>query len=412
MNATHIEMTERKSISPTDVLVVGAGPTGLTLATALLADGIRTTVIDQQPAGANTSRAAVVHSRTLEMLEAVGVTDRLVSLGVHAPRFTIRDRDHVLVSVPFDHLPTRYPYTLMISQAVTEEVLLKRLLELGGVVLRPRSVTDLSQDDHGVTATLADGTQLCARYLVGADGMHSTVRERAGIAFPGESYEESFSLADVRLAGGVSREEVILYFSPAGLLVVAPLPDGIHRIVATVDTAPEHPDIEYVQALLDARGPRRERAVVKEVIWGSRFHVHHRVVDNYRAGRILLAGDAAHVHSPAGGQGMNTGIQDAIVLADAIAAAIVNGNEEALNAYGALRRPVAKHVVALADRLTRLATMGPRLRPMRNAILGMLARVPAFRRTLAWQLGPFTDPSPRQAEGHFVRTGSIRAGAW
>lgn len=370
----------------TDVLIVGAGPTGLTLGTALATSGIRTTVIDRQAEGANTSRAAVVHARTLEVLESIGVTDRLVKLGVQAWRFTIRDRDRLLVTVRFDNLPTRYPYTLMISQAVTEAVLRERYAELGGQLMWRRALTDLAQDDQGVIATLDDGTKLQARYLVGSDGMHSTVRERAGIGFPGGRYEESFSLADVRLTGAVPNDEVILYFSPAGLVVVAPLPDGVHRIVATVDSAPEHPEIDYVQALLDARGPERERFIVSEVLWGSRFRVHHRVVDTYRAGRILLAGDAAHVHSPAGGQGMNTGIQDAIVLAGALATALSSGNEEPLNAYGVIRRPIANGVLVFTDQLTRLATVGRRLRPLRNTFLRLLACVPAFRRQLAWRL--------------------------
>jgi 2-polyprenyl-6-methoxyphenol hydroxylase-like FAD-dependent oxidoreductase len=370
----------------TDVLIVGAGPTGLTLATALAVRGIRVTVVDRQAAGANTSRAAVMHARTLEVLEQIGVVDRLVSLGIHAQRFTIRDRDRVLVPVRFDDLPTRYPYTLMISQAVTEAVLLDRFTQLGGQVLRGRAVTDLAQDDQGVTATVEDGAQLRARYLVGADGMNSTIRERVGIGFHGGSYDESFSLADVRMTGAVPSDEVILYFSPTGLIVVAPLPGGVHRIVATVDSAPEHPDVGYVQALLDARGPERERAIVKEVVWGSRFRVHHRVVDTYRAGRILLAGDAAHVHSPAGGQGMNTGIQDAMALSEALATALTSGNEEPLNSYNTIRRPIAKQVVALADRLTRVATVGRQLRPLRNTLLKLLACVPAFRRRLAWRL--------------------------
>jgi 2-polyprenyl-6-methoxyphenol hydroxylase-like FAD-dependent oxidoreductase len=274
----------------------------------------------------------------------------------------------------------------MISQAVTEAALLERLVELGGEVLRPRAVTDLAQDDQGVTAKLDDGAELRARYLVGADGMHSTIRERAGIRFRGGSYGESFSLADVRLTGAAPSDEVILYFSPAGLVVVAPLPGGVHRIVATVDSAPEHPNVDYMQALLDTRGPERERAIVREVVWGSRFRVHHRVADVYRAGRILLAGDAAHVHSPAGGQGMNAGIQDAIALAEALGAALNSGDEEPLNAYGAIRRPIAKQVVALADRLTRLATVSRQLRPLRNILLKSLACVPTFRRRLAWRL--------------------------
>jgi 2-polyprenyl-6-methoxyphenol hydroxylase-like FAD-dependent oxidoreductase len=343
-------------------------------------------VVDREAAGANTSRAAVVHARTLEVLESIGITDRLVKLGIQALRFTIRDRDRVLVTVRFDNLPTRYPYTLMISQAVTEAVLRERYAELDGEVLWRRAITDLTQNDQGVIATLDDGTKLHASYLVGADGMHSTVRDRAEIGFPGGSYDESFSLADVRLMGAVPNDEVILYFSPAGMVVVAPLPDGVHRIVATVDSAPEQPDIEYVQALLDARGPKHQRFIVNQVVWGSRFRVHHRVVDTYRAGRVLLAGDAAHVHSPAGGQGMNTGIQDAIVLAEALATALTTGDEESLKAYGEVRRPIARQVVEFTDRLTRLATVGRTLRPLRNTLLRLLAHVPAFRHQLAWRL--------------------------
>jgi 2-polyprenyl-6-methoxyphenol hydroxylase-like FAD-dependent oxidoreductase len=196
----------------TDVLIVGAGPTGLTLAATLCAQGIRCTLIDAQAEGANTSRAAVVHARTLEVLEPLGVSQALVARGLQARRFTIRDRDRVLVPIAFDRLPSAYPYTLMVSQAVTESVLLQRLRELGGQVLRPRQLVGLTQDPSGATATLDDGRSLRARYVVGADGMHSTVRERAGIAFSGGSYGESFLLADVRLSGGVPSAEVVLYF--------------------------------------------------------------------------------------------------------------------------------------------------------------------------------------------------------
>jgi 2-polyprenyl-6-methoxyphenol hydroxylase-like FAD-dependent oxidoreductase len=369
-----------------DVLVVGAGPTGLTLATALAMRGVQVTIVDAQAAGANTSRAAVVHARTLEVLEGINVAEQLAGRGVKVPTFSIRDRDRALVSVDFAALPTRYPYTLMVSQAVTESVLLERLHELGGLVVRPRTVVGLSQDADGVSATLDDGTQLRARYLVGADGMHSAVRELAGIGFSGDAYAASFALADVRLGGGVLDDEVVLYFSPAGLVVVAPLPDGVHRIVATVDQAPESPSVEYVQALLDSRGPSRQPAVVHEVLWGSRFRVHHRIADHYRSGRIVLAGDAAHVHSPAGGQGMNIGIQDAMALAEALAAARAGGGAASLDVYGTVRRRAATQVVALSDRLTRLATVPRRLRPLRNTMLRMVDHSPAIRRRLAWQL--------------------------
>ncbi len=368
-----------------EVLVVGAGPTGLTLAAALAARNVKTIVVDRLVAGANTSRAAVIHARTLEVLEPLGVVPTLVARGIEARRFTIRDRDRVLVPIGFGDLPTRYPYALMVSQAVTEAVLLDRLHELGGSVLRPRSLADVAQHDSGVRATLDDGSMLHARYVVGADGMHSTVRQHAGIAFDGGSYGEAFVLADVRLHGGVPEGEVLLYFAPAGMVVVAPLPGGQHRIVATVDEAPEQPDAVYVQALLDARGPRSERALVRDVVWGSRFRVHHRVADRYRAGRMVLAGDAAHVHSPAGGQGMNAGILDAMRLADALVAALA-GDEKALDAYGAERRPIAQQIIALADRLTRLATVPPALRAARNLMLSLLSKLPPVQRQLAWRL--------------------------
>ncbi len=370
----------------TDVLIVGAGPAGLTAAITLHQRGVATTIVDNQAEAANTSRAAVVHARTLEMLEPSGVTAELVRRGTPAPTFSFRDRDRVLLPVRFDQLPTVYPYTLMLSQAETEAALLHRLGELGGTVLRPHQVTAVTQDAEHVTATLDDGTSIQARYLVGADGAHSTVRQQAGIGFTGHSYDELFSLADVRLTGDLPRDEIILYFATAGMLVVAPLPHGVTRLVATVDNAPEQPSVEYVQGLLDTRGPATGRAVVDEIVWGSRFRVQNRVADRYRAGRILLAGDAAHAHSPAGGQGMNTGIQDAVRLGGALADALASDSTDPLDAYQTARLPVAHKVVQLADRLTRLATVSPGRRPVRNLVLRGLAKVPAVRNRLAWNL--------------------------
>ena len=215
----------------------------------------------------------------------------------------------------------------------------------------------------------------------------SLVGGRAPPAFPAPSRRSlrrttpaGFPRVGSLLAFGASAPS-----SPAGLVVVAPLPEGVHRIVATVDEAPESPSAAYVQSLLDARGPRRERAVVQEVLWGSRFRVHHRVADAYRTGRLVLAGDAAHVHSPAGGQGMNAGILDAMSLADALVKAL-SGDPVALDAYGAVRRPVAREIVSFADRLTRLATVRPGLRVLRNLLLSTVSRLPMFRRQLAWRL--------------------------
>lgn len=369
-----------------DVLIVGAGPVGLTAAVVLEQLGHDVVVVDSQSEGANTSRAAVVHPHTLELLEPYGVTLALVDRGLHTPTFTIRDRDELLIGVPFSDLPTAYPYTLMISQADTEKFLLARLSELGGKVVRPATVTEVVQDADGVTATFEDGKQIRARYLIGADGMHSLVRDQAGIGFTGGTYAESFTLADVRMSGGVPQNEVILYFSPAGLVVVAPLPDDMYRIVATVDEAPHDPDVSFVQRLLDERGPLAHPAVVEEVVWGSRFRVHHRIADSFRLGRILLAGDAGHVHSPAGGQGMNLGIEDGIKTAETLSRVLGDEPDALLDDLAAARRRTAQNVVSMAGRLTDMATASARKRPIRNAAMRAAGKVPAVRRRLAWRL--------------------------
>jgi 2-polyprenyl-6-methoxyphenol hydroxylase-like FAD-dependent oxidoreductase len=370
----------------TDVLVIGAGPSGLTLAASLVKQGVATTVVDRQAAGANTSRAAVVNARTLEVLDDLDVARRLVKEGIHAPRFTIRDGRRTLIPVDFSVLPTDYPYSLMVPQATTERLLLERLTELGGTVLRPKTLASLIQDADGVTATFDDGELIRARYVVGADGMHSIVREQAGIGFEGGAYQESFTLADVRLRGEAPPDEVILFWAKAGLTVVAPLPGDIYRIVAPVADAPEEPSAAFVQQLLDERGLGAGRMVVTDVVWGSRFRIHHRVADTYRAGRLLLAGDAAHVHSPAGGQGMNLGIQDGVALAGALAAVLAGASDSVLDEYNATRRPIAHQVVEMTDRLTRLATLPRAARPIRNTAIGLIGRVPSVQRALAMRL--------------------------
>jgi len=371
----------------TDVLVVGAGPVGLAVAASLAGDGHDVTVVDRQATGANTSRAAVVHARTLEMLERIGVSRRLAGLGIQASQFSIRDGDRELVPVRFDRLKTDYPYTLMVPQNITEQVLLDRLEELGGGVHRPYVATGLSQTTEGVEVALGSGDTIRAQYVVAADGMNSNIRDLAGLGYDGNgALPLSFTLADVRVDLSLPANQVLLFFSKPGMLVVAPLPDGSFRLVAEVDDAPEQPDVAYAQRLLDTRGPRRTRVNVSEVIWGSRFRIHERVADEYRSGRVLLAGDAAHTHSPAGGQGMNLGLRDAITLGEALSVALREGREDKLDEYAASCREEALHVVALAHRLTRLATAPPAVRPLRNVVLRLLAKVPAVRRGLAEQL--------------------------
>jgi 2-polyprenyl-6-methoxyphenol hydroxylase-like FAD-dependent oxidoreductase len=191
-------------------------------------------------------------------------------------------------------------------------------------------------------------------------------------------------LADVRMDWPLSRYEVTLFYSPKGLVVVAPLPDERFRIVATVDEAPEVPSLDFMQEVIDARGPTTNPGRMRDVAWSSRFHIHHRVAQSPRKGRVLLCGDAAHVHSPAGGQGMNTGIQDSVSLAEALTGTLADGEESRLDAWAAQRHRVATDVVALTDRMTRVATMkSPTGKALRNVAVMFAGHLPPVRAAVA-----------------------------
>ncbi|RFA10489.1 pentachlorophenol monooxygenase [Subtercola boreus] len=374
----------------TQVLIVGAGPAGLTTACALAQAGVDVVIIDALASGANTSRAAVVHARTLEVLTSLDVTSRMMAEGVVVPTFTVRDGGAVLARLDFSGLPTPYPFTLMLPQSRTEALLEHRLAELGVTVRRPVTLQSIDTESElvmcGVMHDDGRAEVIRARFVVGADGSHSRVRDAADIRFEGSDYEQSFVLADVTLSWPLPADEVQLFLAQEGLVVVAPLPGGRHRIVATVDVAPEHPSSSDVQRLLDERGPRG--SAVHDIAWSSRFRVAHRLASSYRSGAVFLVGDAAHVHSPAGGQGMNTGIQDATDLA-ATLAAVIDGSADAasLDGYETRRRPVAAGVVALTDRMTRVATIrSPRRRQLRNAAIRALTTIPPLRRALTMRI--------------------------
>ncbi|NMO91556.1 FAD-dependent monooxygenase [Actinomycetospora sp. TBRC 11914] len=393
----------------TSVLVAGAGPVGLALAVRLAAAGVPHLVIERAAAPATTSRAAVVHARTLEVLDALDVADALVARGVVVPHFAVRDRDRTLLRVDFTGLPTRYPYTLMVPQDVTEQVLTETLEARGGAVRHGHTLTGYDVDGDGRVVARVDGPDgrltVRADHLVGADGMHSHVRALAGIDFTGAAYAQSFVLADVVLEADLPTDEVQLFFSPHGLVVVAPLPLGRRRIVATVDTAPEHPGPEEIASLLADRGPR-SGVRVRELVWSSRFRVHHRLARHYRRGPVLLAGDAAHVHSPAGGQGMNTGIQDAVDLGARLAAVHDGEDPALLDGYERDRRPVARQVVAVTDRMTRAATLSGVPARMRNVVLRGLDGLPPARRAAAMNLSELATPLPFGSDGTAVAVGS------
>jgi 2-polyprenyl-6-methoxyphenol hydroxylase-like FAD-dependent oxidoreductase len=385
--------------SETEILIVGAGPTGLSLAATLAVHGVPFLLIDRLEARQTTSRALAVHARTLEVLEKLAVSDTMVAAGRTIPAVTMRDRDRTLLHLDFSGLQSRYRFILTLPQSDTEAILTRRLEALGGRLERGQEAVALSHDADGVSLTVRDAAGasavIRARYVVGADGYHSLVRGSSGIGFAPGTYAQSFILADVHMDWPLSPDELQLFLARDGMALVAPFSERWFRIIATADDAPASADQAYVQAILDQRGPESARARVADVVWSSRFRIHHGIAARYRAGHALLAGEAAHVHSPAGGQGMNIGIQDAVALGERLAAVVKGQQPDAwLDGYETERRPIAEQVVALTDRMTRMGTMtSPAGQFVRNMVLRAVDRLPAARARIAAQmaeLGPTT----------------------
>jgi 2-polyprenyl-6-methoxyphenol hydroxylase-like FAD-dependent oxidoreductase len=378
---------EGQMLEQTDVLIVGAGPAGLATAIGLAQHGVGFQIVDAASEGQNTSRAAVIHAATLETLSRLGVADALLAQGIKVPHFRVRDRGRVILEIEFTRLAGLFPFALMIPQEETEAILTARLQSLGHSVQRPLRLMSVEQKDDGAITQFADGRTTRARFVVGADGEKSSVRAAANISFPGDTYG-SFLLADVRMSWPLPRNEVGLFFAQEGTLVVAPLSASRVRIVAQLADAPSQPTVSDVQRVLDARGPGG-RIVVEEVVWGSRFQVHHKLADRFRDGPFLLVGDAAHVHSPAGGQGMNLGLRDAEALADALTRELA-GTQGQLDLYASTRRKSAAQVLSRTDRLTRLATVRGRFaRSARNTLIRSLGASSAVRDTIAKMLAGY-----------------------
>lgn len=351
--------------STTDVLIVGAGPTGLTLACELLSRGVTCRLIEQLAEPVNTSRALAIHSRTLEVFETMGIVNRVLSAGHPLIGATLHERDNDLLRLDLDRLNNvPYPFLLVLPQQQTERILRERLTELGGTILRSRSITAISHESNGVLALVehADTSkgvtstseieveEVHAQWIVGCDGAHSSVRKLLDIPFAGKALAVNFLLADVDFNWTRSRNTTHAWLSPQGLFVTFPLPSGQWRIVA--DMAPtkgQHsiPDItlELVQQTMVER-TRDHTVRLSNPTWLSNFIINTRMVQQYRVGRVFLAGDAAHIHSPFGGQGMNIGIQDAFNLAWKLALVIQNkASAQLLDSYQEERLPVAKGVL-------------------------------------------------------------------
>lgn len=351
----------------TDVLVVGAGPTGLALACGLLQHGVSVMVVDKAPGPATTSRANILFGRGVEVLNRLGALGDLPQRSIEPGKLATYVNGRPLVTVRLSdvlEVEGAGNRALYVSQAEIEARLRSRLAELGGAVEWGSPLVGVEQDDGGVIAVLGSGPTVHAGWLVGCDGARSAVRKLAGIAFPGVPVIEQFLLADVHADWTHDRTEGSIYLHRDGVLMVIPMrssgrADDLWRLMANVPPDGEAELDE--QAILDRfRRLLPERARVTDVricgaAWTSVFRIHRRLADDYRRGRVFLAGDAAHTHSPVGGQGMNTGCGDAENLAWKLGL-VVRGRagERLLDTYGAERRPLAAEVLRTTTANTKL----------------------------------------------------------
>ncbi|HEY6122314.1 MAG TPA: FAD-dependent monooxygenase [Pyrinomonadaceae bacterium] len=352
--------------SNTDVIIIGAGPTGLALACQLIRYGVDFVIIDKKPGITPYSKALGVHARTLEIYEQLDLADKAVSQGTVAGKARMLEKGKVLGEVHLENVGrglSAYPYMLVLEQSNNERLLYEYLKTHGHEVLWDTELGSFSQDEKGVVAqvkgTNSDSETFEGKYLVGCDGPRSLVRNTLGLAFEGSTFERMFYVADVRLDWKFPHDGLHVCIAPHGVVAFFPMPgEKRWRIVGAFPEGHEGEEGEILYEEIEAR--IKEEAELElditRVDWFSTYKVHTRHVEKFSEGRGFLAGDSAHIHTPAGGQGMNTGIQDGYNLAWKLAFVLKHrANANLLDTYDEERLPNAKHLTATTDRMFNLA---------------------------------------------------------
>jgi 2-polyprenyl-6-methoxyphenol hydroxylase-like FAD-dependent oxidoreductase len=410
-------------VATVDALIVGAGPVGLTAAAALTHHGLTCRVVDKAPAPSDKSKALVVWCRTLELLDPLGLAPTFVETGMKLTGGSMYADGKRLVHLGLTTDDSPYGFPLMIPQNETERLLAEHLARQGVAVERPVELLTFAEGADAVACRLRhpDGREesVEAPWLVGCDGAHSTVRHVLGLEFTGHAEPNDWTLADVHVHGPIPSDEVSIFWHDVGVLAFFPITRDRFRVMYDSGTASEHgpppsPTLADAQAMVDRRGPGG--VTLSDPVWLANFRINERKVAEYRKGRVLLAGDAAHIHSPAGGQGMNTGMQDAFNLAWKVAL-IQRGAGQAeplLRSYSAERSEVGDQVLRNAERFTTLATLrSPVARWVRNhaaPILGSFQFVRDKIRDDWFELSINYRHGPLSAEKLPALTGGLAAG--
>lgn len=380
-----------------DVLIVGAGPTGLTLACLLAARGISFMLIDKNAEPSNASKASNIMPRTLEVFAAMGILPDILAQGRHVEKTSFFNDTQPVVSYHYKYLAshTPYPHLIILPQSQTERILEARLQQLGKAVQRQHILHTFkyNEDTHyPITAYIAtpknNQQTLHCRYMVSCEGASSTIRKQLGLTFTGITYPETFILADVELSHWTqSTEQINAWYHTEGLVVAGPMPETNRWLLFTYLNTTDLPQYSLpitatlVQQLLRDRTPHKN-VVVKKTYWISDFKIHCRMVDRYRLGNVFIAGDSAHIHSPIEGLGMNTCIQDVYNLAWKLAQVLQYGAPDSLlNTYETERLPIAKTLLRTTHHSAKmLLASSPLTTFVRNRIISNLLSIPAIQR--------------------------------
>jgi len=364
------------------------------MACELARHGIPFRIFDKVAEPSTQSRALAIFPRTLEVFSTIGVLDEVLAEGQRLSAIFLYNDKRRMARLSFEKIDSPHRFVISLPQSHTERILAARLQSLGGRIERRMELTGIQQEEEGVRARYTrDGATeetVEGSWLIGCDGAHSAARHLLGMTFQGAQYDEEFLLADVKVDSDLATDKAHLFFSKDGIMAYFPFAGGRGRIIADQRLGTKHNDLEPTTEELRQIVKTRcfHRLDLSDVVWKSWFHISHRMVERYGVGRVFLAGDAAHIHSPAGGQGMNTGIQDAFNLAWKLA--LVNrglAGPKLLESYEEERMPVARSVVNLTDRMTRAATaQNPAAQHLRDWLIPVLTGIPFVKEAMAERL--------------------------
>jgi len=377
-------------MNDTDVLIVGAGPVGLFLANECARGGLRWRLIEARSSQSEHSKALAIFPRTLEIFDMAGVVGPFLERANRVTSVAVMAHGRRLAQMRFAPEETPYAFVAMLPQDVTERLLLRELRRKDGDVEYETVFVSADQQDDGVGVTAdhkGNLVKIKASFVVGCDGAHSTVRHSLKLPLEGAEYDPSFLLADIESNQILPADELQLCPSEFGPVAIFPMSAGRRRIVATIDQPEgEVPSLELVRKVLAQRAPREIEA--HGLHWSSYFRIHHRRARQLRVGRIFIAGDAAHIHSPFGGQGMNTGLHDAWNLVWKLNLFLQgHGNELLLDSYSTERLPVIENVIQTTDLLTKvMGTPNKFAQALRDTVIPMVSRLTPFQHAFVQRL--------------------------